>query len=337
MASNAAAVRRWLETAADDLRDRADLLNVLNVFPFADADTGSNLSATVQTAAQAAQVIETSDLSELITLAGQAALEEARGNSGTLFAVFLAAMGEGLGEAPRLHAEALASGLSAGSVRAWSVLTDPVAGTMLSVLTEVAAIPVPEHGEPGSNQQLLLYLQQVLSAAQRAVLDSGRDQEILCGKRHVDAGALGMLIILDALRRVISGQPQDFLQPVEDVVAQLPADLLTQSPQSCGPGVTQVDSGVDRWVEVMVTMDMTALGAATVRHELAEMGDSVIVSAVSQIDADQWRWRVHAHVPEQQAALEVLRQHGDPRSVTVVKLSVEQPLPPYPTADTGLS
>ncbi len=368
MASNASAVRRWLETAARDLRDHADLLNDLNVFPVADADTGTNLALTVETAKQATEVLETPDVSELVTLAGQAALEEARGNSGTLFAVFLTAMGGGLEGAERLHAEALANGVSAGSVRAWSALTDPVPGTMLSVLAAAAQVPVPDVGEPGSNHQLSLYLRHLVEAAHQAVLASSQELEVLRGTSKVDAGALGLLIILDALRRAVSGQesvgpdlwggadpapehrgtdgqPQDRhgedrhregldeqgpFTPVDDVLTSIGYDLY--------PPVHDADAAAfealkdaNTGVEVMATMDMTALVAATVRHELAETGESVIVSAVSEIDPDTWRWRVHVHVPEQQMALSVLRRHGSPRNITVTGLTAEPTGEPHVT------
>lgn len=366
MASNASAVRRWLETAARDLRDHADVLNDLNVFPVADADTGTNLALTVETASQATAVLETPDVSELVTLAGQAALEEARGNSGTLFAVFLTAMGGGLDGAERLHAEALANGLSAGSVRAWSVLTDPVPGTMLSVLAAAADVAVPEAGEPGSNHQLAVYLRCMVEAAQQAVLDSTRDLEVLRGTSKVDAGALGLLIILDALRRAVSGadwagpelwggadpvpstgnrgvdgQPQDGQGAgLEEQAAFTPvAEVLTTIGYDLYPPVHDADAAAfealkdaNTGVEVMATMDMTALVAATVRHELAETGESVIVSAVSEVDPQTWRWRVHAHVAEQQMALAILRRHGSPRNITITGLAAE-PTGEQPAAD----
>lgn len=342
MASNATAVRRWLEMAGRDLQDHSEVLNALNVFPVADADTGTNLALTVSTAAEAAEVLETSDISELVTLVGQAALEEARGNSGTLFAVFLTALGNGLEGADRLTASTLANGISAGSVRAWSVLSDPVPGTMLSVLREAAAVGVPTEGESGSNHQLAVYLAEMVTAAQAAVLASTDSLEVLRGTRKVDAGALGMLIILDALRRAITGQeatgPELWagaeeaaetetpavkpLHPVDEVLTEIGYDLYPPAEDSDTEildALREANSGV----EVMATLDLSALDAAAVRYELAETGDSVIVSAVSQIDADTWRWRVHVHVDDQQMALNVLRGRGTPRNITVTGLSKE--------------
>ena len=63
----------WLRRAVLGLERAVDEINTLNVFPVADADTGANLVTTVGTAAQAVQVLETPDVGELISLAGQAA------------------------------------------------------------------------------------------------------------------------------------------------------------------------------------------------------------------------------------------------------------------------
>lgn len=342
MASNTTAVRRWLETAAQDLREYTEVLNALNVFPVADADTGTNLAATVETAAQAAAVLETPDLSELVTLVGQAALEDARGNSGTLFSVFLTALGGGLDGAERLTAQSLSNGIGTGSVRAWSALTDPVPGTMLSVVKAAADTPIPEVGETGSNHQFAEYLRAMVTAAKDAVLASTEDLEVLHGTHKVDAGALGMLIVLDALRRAITGQEasgahlwagaeSDATAPDEQAIPaniQPVADVLEEMGYAYYPPAHDEDASTlealqdaHTGVEVMATVDLTALDAAQIRHELAEAGDSVIVSAVSQIDEDTWRWRVHVHVQEQRQAVDVLRGRGTPRNITVTGLS----------------
>ncbi|WP_225668246.1 nucleotide sugar dehydrogenase [Arthrobacter sp. AET 35A] len=88
--ANATAMKRWLSKAEESLGNHSDRLNAINIFPVADGDTGTNLYLTVRAASQAANAAETTDLGELLRIAGQAAMEDARGNSGTLFAVFLA-------------------------------------------------------------------------------------------------------------------------------------------------------------------------------------------------------------------------------------------------------
>lgn len=347
--ANSAAARRWLGLAVHDLRESAELLNALNVFPVADADTGTNLVITVGTAADAVDVLETPDVGELLMLAGQAALDDARGNSGSLFAVWLTALGAALEGGDGFSADALSRAMQAAEVRCWSALTDPVPGTMLSVLRDIAEVAVPEAGDAGSRRQLIEFMEAAVAAAHRSVLGSSEQLETLRGTQRVDSGALGMLIILNSLRRSTLKAPtlpqalwggvpeaeQDLEavhRPVEDEIRDLLERMRRSvstpetgfeagAPSAEGGGAAHGAGAVVSGVEVVATVELTALEAAAVRHELAEIGDSVIASPISRVEDETWRWRIHVHVPDQLGALSVLRRHGSPRSISVTDLS----------------
>jgi dihydroxyacetone kinase-like predicted kinase len=61
-------------------------LNKINVFPVADADTGTNLATTMRTIVQAAEVAPS--LKTTLETIADAALSGARGNSGIIFAQY---------------------------------------------------------------------------------------------------------------------------------------------------------------------------------------------------------------------------------------------------------
>lgn len=364
--ANTAAARRWLGLAAHELRESEQLLNSLNVFPVADADTGTNLVLTIRTAAEAVEVLETPDIGELIMLAGQAALDEARGNSGSLFAVWLTAVGAALEGGDGVSAASLSRALQAAEVRCWSALTDPVPGTMLSVLRDIAAVPAEQERDPGSRRRLGDFLEQMVQAAHQAVLGSTEELEILRGSQRVDAGALGMLVVLEALRRAVAEdapgrsalwagpegaeteqapaspaaqQVQELLERMRTVVAELPSpgsgtpsgdrDARVSGASSSSAEGTVPSAGV----EVVATVELTTLDAATVRYELSEIGDSVIASPISQVEGELWRWRIHVHVPQQHEALAILREHGKTRSISVTSLASGAGQPVAPSAD----
>lgn len=304
-------MRRWLDLAHRDLVRHSPVLNALNVFPVADSDTGTNLAATVRAATEAAGVLETGDVGELLSLAGQAALEEARGNSGTLFSVFLTAVGQSLEGQTRMTAESVRLALHNGHVRAWSVLSDPVAGTILSVLEAVASVPVPQDVEDGSNQQLKDFLAGVSAAARAAVLATPEQLEVLRETGTVDAGALGMLVVFDALARTVGG---------DDAGDEVALDQLIDSAAARAEGGLDAPRAVHGGVEVMCTVELSPLDAAELRHELSEVGTSVIMSAVTET-GDGYRWRVHVHVERPEDALAVIGARGRAVNLTVTSLS----------------
>lgn len=304
-------MRRWLDLAHRDLVRHSPVLDELNVFPVADSDTGTNLASTVRAAADAAAVVETGDVGELLAIAGQAALEDARGNSGTLFSVFLTAVGQSLEGSTRMTAETVRLALHAGHVRAWSVLSDPVAGTMLSVLEAAAAVPVPQDVEEGSNQQLKEFLAGVGAASRAAVLATPEQLLVHREAGTVDAGALGMLVVLDALARTVGG---------DDAGAEIELDRLVDAAAARAARIHDAPHAVHGGAEVMCTVELSPLDAAELRHELSEVGTSVIMSAVTET-GDRYRWRVHVHVDRADDALAVIGARGKALNLSVTSLA----------------
>jgi dihydroxyacetone kinase-like predicted kinase len=314
IAANAPAFRRWLTKSEETLGNHSDRLNAINIFPVADGDTGTNLYLTVRSAAQAVQDLDTADVGALLAVASQAAMEQARGNSGTLFSVFLAAFAEPLAGSARISGPLLAASLQRAQIRSWSALSDPVPGTMLSVLeaSAMAASLVEEaqHGDD-SNAALGLTLDAVVQAAAQAVVQTESQLDQLRNARVVDAGGVGMLLVFDCLRSVILG---------EDLQEQLLDGLSGYDVQD--PHI-HADMPVAGGVEVMCTVSLSPLDAAGLRAQFDELGDSVIISPVSEVeDADgKYRWRVHVHVPEADVALELISAVGVPDTLSVTQLS----------------
>jgi dihydroxyacetone kinase-like predicted kinase len=330
-------MKRWLSKAETALGNHSDRLNAINIFPVADGDTGTNLYLTARAAAQALHGLDTAalplisadppprtagtpdralnDVGAVLARAGLAAMEKARGNSGTLFAVFLCAAAEPLAGHHRLSAPLLAAALNRAQLRAWSALSDPVPGTMLSVMeaaARAAAAVDSAHDGDDSNHTLGLALDAAVTAAVAAVVRTEDQLEALHAAHVVDAGGVGMLLILDCLRSAVLG---------EELQEQLLDGL-----HGYGVQAPHIHAGMprDEGVEVMCTITLSPLDAAMLRQRLDEMGDSVIMSQVGGTpDASgAYRWRVHAHVPAAGPAVALIRSLGDPSDTSITDLAV---------------
>lgn len=323
-------MKRWLGKAEVVLGNHSDRLNAINIFPVADGDTGTNLYLTVRAAVAAlgetaTDAAETgNDVGALLSRAGQAAMEQARGNSGTLFAVFLCAAAEPLVGKSRLSAPLLATALNRAQIRAWSALSEPVAGTMLSVLEAAAHaaqdVDATQSGDD-SNHALGLSLDAVVDAAYQAVVRTEDELAQLHEARVVDAGGVGMLLVLDCLRSAVLGEElqDELLDGLHGYKLQDP-HIHERMPADDG-------------VEVMCTISLSPLNAAILRQRLDEMGESVIMSQVggaqgSDDDDDEsnvevsYRWRVHVHVPDPEPAVALIRSLGEPTDIAVSQLAV---------------
>ncbi|WP_244208417.1 DAK2 domain-containing protein [Arthrobacter oryzae] len=348
-------MKRWLVKAETTLGNHSDRLNAINIFPVADGDTGTNLYLTVRAAAHAAHGTDPGagahtaadpaphtpqhpahvvaapdpalhDVGAVLAQAGQAAMEQARGNSGTLFAVFLCAAAEPLAGHTRISSPLLAAALNRAQIRAWSALSDPVPGTMLSVMeaaARAAAAVDSEHDGDDSNHTLGLALDAAVEAALAAVVRTEDQLDALHAAHVVDAGGVGMLLILDCLRSAVLG---------EELQSELLDGLHGYDVQD-----PHIHMGMPRddGVEVMCTISLSPLDAAMMRQRLDEMGDSVIMSQVGGAAdaAGHYRWRVHVHVLDAEPAVALIRSLGEPTDISVSELAL--PRDPDPKAATA--
>ncbi|MRR37312.1 DAK2 domain-containing protein, partial [bacterium] len=91
--------------SAQALKDRADEVNKLNVFPVPDGDTGTNMSLTMEAVvSELARLDPGAGLSEVCKAITHGSLMGARGNSGVILSQILRGLCEVVGEADNLDA-----------------------------------------------------------------------------------------------------------------------------------------------------------------------------------------------------------------------------------------
>jgi dihydroxyacetone kinase-like predicted kinase len=186
---------------------------------------------------------------------------------------------------------------------------------MLSVMEAAgraaAAVDAGQNGNH-SNHALGLVLDAAVEAALEAVVRTEGQLDALQAAHVVDAGGVGMLLILDCLRSAVLGEElnNELLDGLHGYDVQDP-HIHTGMPADDG-------------VEVMCTISLSPLDAATLRQRLDELGDSVIMSQVGpSADAEgRYRWRVHVHVPDPVPALDMIRSLGAPADVSVSELAL---------------
>lgn len=309
------AVLTWLRCTVRELANHSDRLNAINVFPVADGDTGSNLYRTARAALDEIESRpDAEDLGALLGVAGRAGLESAHGNSGTLLGVFFVGMAEPLRGVHNLTAEHLAQALDVARIRAWSALSEPVPGTMLSVLeaaAEAAVSTVRQQSAQSQGRALLGCVLEAVRAASYAAVRTTETQLPMLGEAHVvDSGAVGLHLVLDCLCCAVTGREFDDedYEPLDGYGIDSPA---------IAAHVEQHDG-----VEVMCTITADPLQAATLRASLDAVGDSVLMSPVTDV-GDEFRWRVHVHVKEASTALDVVARVAEPGDVSITSLCAD--------------
>ena len=151
-----------------------DYLNMINVFPVADADTGINLSMTMRAVLQGRT--QSGSLSGSLRSMADSALSGARGNSGIIFAQYLHGLSREIPAKDELELTSFASAALKAVDHLYQSLMNPVEGTMLTVIRRWAESLKTASEKTGDYLQALLHAQ---DTARQALQETPHQLKVL--------------------------------------------------------------------------------------------------------------------------------------------------------------
>ena len=307
---DAPALRDWAHTSVGDLIAHTDEINRLNVFPVADADTGTNMLFTMRAAwAQADATASDGDVARVTAALADGALHGARGNSGVILSQILRgladvtaeASAERGGELADIDGVVLAAALRHAVGLVVESMGESMPGTIVSVLQAAA-----EAAEDANSDDADL-VGVIAAAADTAViaLDKTIEQlDVLADAGVVDAGGRGLLVLLDALSRTVSGHA-----PTRQEYVPQPPDV----------GMTVAAPAPLRFEVMYLLSGCEPDGVEHLRQRLDELGDSVAIAASSSEGAG--RYSVHVHSDDAGGAIEAALPFGTPSRIQITALT----------------
>ena len=303
---DAAGLRAVMTGFRDALFGHREALNLLNVYPVPDGDTGTNMSMTAQAAVTALEELDAPDGDDLTAVTGAVAhgsLMGARGNSGVILSQVLRALCGVVGDAGHIDGRVLADGLAAASEAAYGAVGQPVEGTILTVVRESseAAVAAADAGA-----DLLPVAEAARERAGESLARTPDLLPVLAEAGVVDAGASGYVLFLDAVLTVADGRPLP--EPPETPTAAAP---LAVDRGAVGHGL---DGG--RY-EVMFFLDAPDDTVPGFKDAWGELGDSVVVVGGDGV------WNCHVHTDDIGAAVEAGIAVGRPHRIRVSDLLEE--------------
>lgn len=124
-----AAATNWLEKSASDI-------DALNVFPVPDGNCGTNMLLTMRSSVEEAYQATDHKVSLVARAMAKGALMGARGNSGVILSQIWTGLAKSLNGNETIDGSDLADALCQASETAYKALTNPVEGTILTVISE---------------------------------------------------------------------------------------------------------------------------------------------------------------------------------------------------------
>ncbi|ASO22323.1 hypothetical protein FHR81_004324 [Actinoalloteichus hoggarensis] len=200
-ALDAEAVSRWADACVADLEANREEIDRINVYPVADADTGSNLLYTMRAALDSlrhAPAEVSSAVGGAISALAKGALTGARGNSGVILSQVLRGLAEAVQGTSVFTGGALRTALSRADELATAAVARPVPGTVLSVLHAAA-----QAAAATDSDALPSVAAAALAAADDALERTPDQLAVLARAGVVDAGGRGLVVLLEALSSVV--------------------------------------------------------------------------------------------------------------------------------------
>ncbi len=278
-----------------------DYLNKINVFPVPDGDTGTNMYRTlkgVQSRIQEQEIFTIGDLSKVISLA---ALYEGRGNSGVILAQIIRGLFSCLNETLDWQVSNIPAALSTAKDKAYSSVSEPVEGTMLTVIGEISDKLNDFFSETDTNLENLLT--SLYDFAQKSVNDTPNHMQLLKDSGVVDSGGYGIEIIVKAIEL-------SCLQP-----RSLDASVTVRTPEDSGNKIKQAlgdhfDHG-DEYGFCTQFVLISEIDETVLRNKLENLCTSLVVLSEPPVH------RVHLHTNDVDDVMSNARKIGEIQDLSV--------------------
>ena len=285
-----------------------DKVNALNVFPVPDGDTGTNMLLTLENGFSAIRD-SSLPLNEMARTFARAVVFGARGNSGVIVSQFFKGMAESFYETENADFCEFASALEKGVEAAYKAVTNPVEGTILTVVREAIEY-VRSRLEDYKIDSIDDVINAFLNKAKTSLKDTPKYLEVLRTANVVDSGGAGIIYVFEGMKKYLEGK-------------ELPAIEYGQKPSDEYRDYSMFDEdsvfeyGYCTELLIQLTSNRKAFVLEEFRNNLNELGDSVVIS----YEIDKVKLHIHTAAPEE--ILKYCHNYGEFLSLKIENMSVQ--------------
>ena len=266
-------------------------INDLNVFPVPDGDTGTNMSMTIATAAEALRKSSPASVGQASSVTASALLRGARGNSGVILSLLFRGFAKAVRDKTTMDGADLAMALDFGVAAAYKAVMKPAEGTVLTV-SRLAAKRAVEAAAEGADVEAMLAA--AIEEGYDALAQTTDMNPVLKKAGVVDAGGKGYLLILEGMLAELRGEP------------------IPESAEEPAAHREKADFNVMAQEEITFTFDTVYvvrkaredIDLMPLRAYLSSIGDSLVIGE------DDETFKVHVHTDIPGVALTESQKYG---------------------------
>lgn len=290
-------------SGANNIIKSKKFVNELNIFPVPDGDTGTNMSMTISSGVEAlSKLNDDVTTGEVIQAFVPALLRGARGNSGVILSILFRGFTQLFSSSKTLTGSDLAEALDVGVKAAYSSVTKPTEGTILTV-ARVACERAKEAAK--INNDAVFVWEKACAGAKDALKQTPELLPVLKKAGVVDAGGKGLCLIFEGILSYI--KDEIFIEPDEEIT-----DIEEDDEFRNAAAEFDQDIRFTYCTEFIVQRNRSCnLRPLRLRNRLQKIGDCVVV-----VD-DEEIIKVHVHTENPGKALEEGLRYGQFLTVKV--------------------
>lgn len=290
---------KMLQSGANNLTNKYNEINALNVFPVPDGDTGTNMNLTFTSGLNDAKKVMTSNIGELSKTLSRGLLMGARGNSGVILSQIFRGFAQAVEGKMEVNVNELADAFVNGKIVAYKAVMRPVEGTILTVLRE-SADATRKFVDENPEIDVIEFFEVLVREANISLDNTPELLPVLKEVGVVDSGGKGYTTVLEGFLSELKGVSIDLIEGANDVEAAQ-TDFEHDEFGYCTEFIIKVDeTSTDRYNEDKL------------RSQLEAIGNSLVVVTDEDIV------KVHVHTLTPGNALNIGQKYGE-----FVKLKIE--------------
>ena len=280
---------RCVKSGCIKLEHNRDQVDMLNVFPVPDGDTGTNMYLTLLAAVKEGEKHSQDAVGKAAKAVSMGSLMGARGNSGVILSQIFRGIARVLEGEEQADAMLLAQALRAGSDTAYKAVMKPVEGTILTVIREVSRA-CEKQAEQGSDiiETLLFGIQEGYSTLEKtpSMLPALKEAGV------VDSGGQGLMYFLEGALDGLASDKEIELEDYRDRVVSTRKESSQEA----------IELEYQYCTEVLVKGQ--GLDPEDLKDHLRPLGDSMLVVGDEEIV------KIHIHSNHPGKVLETALQQG---------------------------
>lgn len=304
---NSMRLTKLLIAASRWLSKYADVLNDLNVYPVPDGDTGTNMSMTLQAVEnELIKLNHEPNMKELVEIISEAILLGARGNSGTILSQIIQGFLSSIEDKEEITVDDVIKAFGMAKERAYQAVSEPVEGTMLTVIRRVAEEAAVYQG---NKDDFILFLVHLKNVAKEAVEETPNLLPKLKEAGVVDAGGKGIFYVLEGFEKSVTDP--EMLKDLERIVQSQAKrkermEYTFQEPQ---------DIKFRYCTEFIIeegTFDLEGY-----KKEISSLGDSMVCAQTTH------KTKTHIHTNNPGQVLEIAIKYGQLNNIKIENMAFQ--------------